>query len=86
MPVRGGLEATQYLREKKYAIPIYALTAETSKEEVNNALEAGCDGFLSKPLNRGLLFDVLSECLHHAGGDIKTSHSGENGVNDEGLS
>ena len=63
MPNRDGLEATKYLRRKQYTLPIYALTAETSNEEISKALDAGCDGFLSKPLNRKLLFSALAENL-----------------------
>ena len=63
MPNRDGLAATRYLRDKGYTVPIYALTAETSKEEINKAMDAGCDGFLNKPLNRNLLFKAMAECL-----------------------
>ena len=65
MPNRDGLEATRYLREKGYSLPIYALTAEMSRVEIDKALDAGCDGFLSKPLDRKLLFSSLSENLTH---------------------
>ena len=65
MPNRDGLEAAQYLRGRGYSIPIYALTAETSKIEIDKALNAGCDGFLSKPLDRALLFRVLAENILH---------------------
>jgi len=63
MPNRDGLEATKYLRSKQYALPIYALTAETSNAEISKALDAGCDGFLTKPLDRKLLFNALAENL-----------------------
>ncbi|MBV1921712.1 MAG: response regulator [Pseudomonadales bacterium] len=65
MPNRDGLEATKYLRGRGCTVPIYALTAETSKEEIDKALGAGCDGFLSKPLDRALLFSVLIENILH---------------------
>ena len=65
MPNCDGLEATKYLRERGYTIPIYALTAETSKEEIDKALDVGCDGFLSKPLDRVLLFSALAENILH---------------------
>ena len=63
MPNRDGLAATQYLRDKGCAVPIYALTAETKRSEINKAIDAGCDGFLSKPLDRKLLFNAMSERL-----------------------
>ncbi len=63
MPRRNGLEATEYLRHKKYDIPIYALTAETAKSEINKAMDAGCDGFLSKPLEKKKLYAILTLIL-----------------------
>ncbi|PCJ34262.1 MAG: hypothetical protein COA99_14820 [Moraxellaceae bacterium] len=61
MPNMDGLSATKYLREKHYQIPIHALTAEVDKDEIDKALEAGCDGVLSKPLNKQNLYQVLEE-------------------------
>jgi len=63
MPRRNGLEATEYLRHKKYDIPIYALTAETAKSEINKVMDAGCDGFLSKPLEKKKLYAILTLIL-----------------------
>ena len=61
MPNMDGLSATKYLREKHYQIPIHALTAEVDKDEIDKALDAGCDGVLSKPLNKQNLYQVLEE-------------------------
>ncbi|OUS25435.1 hypothetical protein A9Q99_21135 [Gammaproteobacteria bacterium 45_16_T64] len=72
MPNRDGIEATRYLRNLKYTIPIYALTAETSEREINVALNAGCDGFLTKPINRSLLLGTLTQ---HLGNKTITTHS-----------
>jgi len=63
MSRRNGLEATEYLRNKKYDIPIYALTAETAKSEINKAMDAGCDGVLSKPLEKKKLYAILALIL-----------------------
>ncbi len=63
MPNRNGVEATDYLRKKGYSIPIYALTAETDQKEIDRILNAGCQGFLTKPLNKKELSRVLSENL-----------------------
>ncbi|MBV1921956.1 MAG: response regulator, partial [Pseudomonadales bacterium] len=51
MPNRDGVEATRYLREKGLTVPIYALTAETDKSEIEKIISAGCLGFLTKPIN-----------------------------------
>ncbi len=63
MPNRGGVEATDYLRRKGYSMPIYALTAETDQKEIDRILSAGCQGFLTKPLNKKELMRILSEHL-----------------------
>ena len=44
-------------------MPIYALTAETDREEIDRMMEAGCQGFLKKPLNKKALNKVLNEYL-----------------------
>lgn len=59
MPRKNGIEATQYLRSKDYDMPIYALTAEIDRAEVDKALAAGCQGVLAKPLNTKKLFKVM---------------------------
>ncbi len=63
MPNRGGVEATEYLKERGYTMPIYALTAETDRKEIDRILGAGCEDFLTKPLNTKKLFEILSKHL-----------------------
>ncbi|OUS23656.1 hypothetical protein A9Q99_26805 [Gammaproteobacteria bacterium 45_16_T64] len=63
MPNRGGVEATEYLRQKGVDIPIYALTAETGEGEISKVIEAGCQGVLSKPINKDTLFETLNGYL-----------------------
>lgn len=55
MPVMDGLAAAKAIRkweveQKLQPIPIIAATANTSEEDKNNALGAGMNDFLSKPL------------------------------------
>ncbi len=61
MPVLGGLEAVRLLREKGLSTPIIALTAHTANHDQKRCLEAGCDGFLSKPLNQGILLATVQQ-------------------------
>ena len=63
MPNRDGIAATTYLRSKQYKMPIYALTAETDPKEINKVLQAGCDGVLSKPIDKKKLYKILRECF-----------------------
>lgn len=73
MPNRDGLEATKYLRDRLYTMPIFALTAETDKQKIDEALSAGCEGALSKPLDKQALYKTLAEYL--PAGKRKLSHS-----------
>jgi two-component system, cell cycle response regulator DivK len=52
IPKIDGWEATQRLKadENTRAIPIIALTAHALEEDRQKALQAGCDGYLAKPV------------------------------------
>lgn len=60
MPVMGGLEATARIREFNDTIPIIALTANAFDSDREAALVAGCNHFMTKPLKREELMEVLS--------------------------
>lgn len=66
MPEMDGLEATRQLRQSGYDLPIVALTANASSEDVERCNNAGCSGFLSKPVDWEKFFKTLSEHLHAA--------------------
>ncbi len=51
MPELDGREATRSLREQGYTMPIIALTAGATSDEVREALSAGCTQFMSKPVD-----------------------------------
>jgi len=66
MPTMGGLEATAAirLRERRRSsgrIRIIALTAHAMKRDRERCLDAGMDGYLSKPIDRKMLFDVIEQ-------------------------
>ncbi|WP_455585857.1 PAS domain-containing protein [Bacteroides sp.] len=60
MPIMGGLEATRKIREFNKEIPIVALTANAFDSDRTNALEAGCNAFLAKPVKKKQLLDLFS--------------------------
>ena len=63
MPVMGGLEATQMLRNTAYDGPIIALTANVMKNDIDTYLAAGCDESLAKPIDKQELENTLEKYL-----------------------
>lgn len=68
MPVMNGLDAARAIRAldrpDAQTIPIVAMTANAYDEDVRNALEAGMNGHLAKPIDTALLYRTLSELYH----------------------
>ena len=68
MPKMGGIEATLEIRKKEYqhsgremATPIYAVSANITGSIKKRCLEAGMNGFLSKPFSIGELDQLIAE-------------------------
>ena len=66
MPVMDGLEATRRLRADGFTLPIFALTANILEEGREAADEAGCTGFLTKPIHQSHLLKTLLESVENA--------------------
>ncbi len=70
MPILDGHEATKKLRQSKYSKPIIALTAHAMKEERAKCFESGFTEYLTKPIQKDLLFKVLSEYVPRINGQV----------------
>jgi PAS domain S-box-containing protein len=73
MPEMDGYEATGEIRrwEKQNSlphVPIIALTAYAFKEDIEKALNAGCNAHLTKPIKKSTLLDAIRKYIGQKGG------------------
>jgi CheY-like chemotaxis protein len=61
MPEVDGYEAARTLRARGFRAPVIALTAHAMEGSRDACLAAGCDRFMTKPVDRALLRSALSE-------------------------
>jgi CheY-like chemotaxis protein len=65
LPILDGYEATRLLKANPdcAATPILAVTAHARSVDRENALEAGCDAYISKPYSIQQLFELIERFL-----------------------
>lgn len=63
MPVMNGLDATQKIKQLNASIPIVAQTAYAMEDEKQRCFDAGCDDYISKPIDTIRLFAILKKYL-----------------------
>lgn len=64
MPVMDGYEAAKEIRTLDKDVPIFALTANAFKQDVDKAKAAGMNEHISKPLDSKLLIDKIGEYIN----------------------
>ena len=63
LPDISGLTVTQKIRETNTTVQIIALTAYVGENDKKQCLEAGCNEFLTKPVESSLLINKVNSCL-----------------------
>ena len=63
LPGIDGYEATRRIRASGATVPILGLSAYAMAGDSKRALAAGCNDYLTKPLNDELLFEKLEQYL-----------------------
>ena len=68
LPKLDGLAATRKIRQKKglKRVPIVAVSAHDSPESRTEALEAGCDEYVTKPIDFDNLHAILQRFMNEA--------------------
>ncbi|MEE4198292.1 MAG: ATP-binding protein [Bacteroidales bacterium] len=62
LPMMDGLEATGRIKAFKPGLPVIAQTANAMDEDRQNILDAGCDDYIAKPINK---YELLEKIDHY---------------------
>ena len=63
MPLMDGLEATRQIKAQKPELPVIALTANAFDTDRQQAMQAGCDDFMSKPVNAEKCLQTIAKYI-----------------------
>jgi len=75
MPEMDGYTLAKTLRASGCRIPIVALTAHAMAEDRQKCLEAGCNDYATKPINRASLIATCQQWIANAGTDVRSARS-----------
>ena len=65
LPGMDGFTLAAMLKSDAHtrAIPLIAVTAYAMKGDAERVLAAGCDAYLSKPIDKDMLLEAIARCL-----------------------
>ena len=63
MPVLDGFEATRKIKDLNPELPIIAVSAHALPEEIEKARKAGCDDFITKPIDVEALRKAINKYI-----------------------
>ena len=63
LPDINGYEVTKQIKELKNSIPVIAQTAHAMSEDQQKSRAAGCDDYISKPINNDELLKIIARYL-----------------------
>ncbi len=63
MPGINGIEATRQIRVFDREVPVIAQTAYVMAEEKEESIKAGCNYFVTKPLDRTMIMEIIDNCF-----------------------
>jgi two-component system cell cycle response regulator DivK len=63
LPIMDGYEATRIIRKSFQSMPIFGLSAHAMQGDAEKAKAAGCNEYLTKPVDEVLLLKKIKEYL-----------------------
>jgi PAS domain S-box-containing protein len=63
MPVMNGYDATMLVKQMRPGLPVIAQTAFSMADDRQKAMDAGCDGFIMKPVKKHELLELIGTLL-----------------------
>jgi signal transduction histidine kinase/CheY-like chemotaxis protein/HPt (histidine-containing phosphotransfer) domain-containing protein len=80
MAVMNGYETVRAIRQRNNNVPVIALTAHAMEGDMRKCLDAGCNGYMAKPVDRQQLLHKLERYLKRS---ENIPHVSAPGVNPE---
>ncbi len=63
LPMMDGLEATNMIKQANPNLPVIAQTANAMEDDRENIINAGCDDYIAKPINKYDLLEKIDNFL-----------------------